>query len=68
MLRMSILTVVVPDMKAGRCRGPEGNGVSSGERGEEGPDPPRGREDKQSIPNKEGGNMGKEEEGRTSRA
>ncbi len=58
----------VPDMTAGHCLGPEVNGVSSGESGEGGPGPPRRREDKQSTPSKEGGNMGKEEEGRTSQA
>jgi hypothetical protein len=36
--------------------------------GEEGPGPPRSGEDKQSTPSKEGGNMRKEEEGKTSRA
>ncbi len=56
----------MPDKKAGYCLGPEGNGVSSGERGEGGPGPPRSRGDKQLTPNKEGGNMGKEEEGRMS--
>jgi hypothetical protein len=44
----------VPDMKPGRCLGPEGNGVSSGERGEGGLGPPRGREDKQSTPTRKG--------------
>jgi hypothetical protein len=36
----------VPDTKVGRCLGPEGNGVSSGEGGEGGPGPPKqgGRE------------------------
>jgi hypothetical protein len=53
-------------MKAGHCLGPEGNGVSSGEGREGGPGPPGSREDKQSTPSKEGGNMEKEEEGRAS--
>ena len=55
-------------MRAGPCLGPEGNGVSSGARSEGGPGPPRGREDKQSTPNKEGGNMEKEKDGRTGQA
>jgi hypothetical protein len=56
----------VPDM--GRCLGPEGNGVSSGERVEGGPGPPRSGEDKQSTPRKEGDNMEQEEERRLGRA
>ncbi len=42
--------------------------MASGERGDGGPGPPRGREDKQSTPNKEGGNMEKEKDGRTGQA
>ncbi len=48
-------------MGAGRCLGPEGNGVSLGERGEGGPSPPECRGDKQSILSEEGSNMEKEE-------
>ncbi len=55
-----------PDKKVGRCLGTEGNGVSSGEGGERRPGLPGSREDKQSTPRKEGGNMEKEEEGRAS--
>ncbi len=58
----------MPDMETGHCLGPEGNGVSLEERGEGGPGPPEGREDKQSMLSEEGGNMEKEEEGRRSRA
>ncbi len=58
----------MPDMGAGHCLGPEGNGVSLGEGGEGGPGPPESRKDKQSMLSKEGGNMEKEEDGRTSRA
>ncbi len=58
----------MPDTRA-RCRlGPEGNGVSSGEGCEGGPGPPSKEGDKQSTPSKEGDNMEKEEEGRTSQA
>ncbi len=57
----------MPDMKAGRCLGPEGNGVSLGEGGEGGPGPPGSRKDKQSSPSEERGNMEKEE-GRISQA
>jgi hypothetical protein len=60
--------ITVPDMKVGHWLGPEGNGVIPGERGKGELGPPRGREDKQSTPNKEGGNMEKEEEGRAGRA
>jgi hypothetical protein len=59
---------ILPDTRAGRCLGPEGNGVSSREKGEGGPGPPGGEGDKQSTPSEEGGNMEKEEEGRTSQA
>ncbi len=58
----------MPNMGAGRCLGPEGNGVSLGKGGERGPGPPGSKEDKQSVLSKGGGNMEKEEEGRTSRA
>jgi hypothetical protein len=37
------LTVVVPAMGAGRCLGPEGNGVSLGKGGEGGPGPQEAR-------------------------
>ncbi len=52
----------MPDTRVGRCLGPEGNGVSSKEGGEGGPGPPDKRQDKQSTPSKEGGNMEQEEE------
>jgi hypothetical protein len=52
----------------GRYLGPEGNGVSSGEGGERGPDPLDKERDKQSNPSKEGGNMEQEEEGKKSQA
>ncbi len=55
-------------MGAGRCLGPEGNGVSLGEGEEGGPGPPESRDDKQSMLSEERGNMEKEEERRTSRA
>jgi hypothetical protein len=58
----------VTDMGAGRCLGPEGNGVSLGEGSEGRPGPPGSREDKQSTLSEEGGNMEKEEEGRVSQA
>ncbi len=63
-----VYTVSVPDTRVGRCLGPEGNRVSSIEGGEGGPGPPDKEGDKQSTPSKEGGNMEKEEEGRTSQA
>jgi hypothetical protein len=44
---------IVPEMGVGRCLGPEGNGVSSGEGGEGGPGPPRSEEDKQSVLNED---------------
>jgi hypothetical protein len=62
-----IVIIGVPDMGAGRCLGPEGNGVSLGEGGEGGPGPPERKEDKQSALREGGGNIEKEEEGRTSR-
>ncbi len=52
----------MPDTRARRCLGPEGNGVSSREGGEGGPGPPNKEGDKQSTPSKEGGNMEQEEE------
>ncbi len=58
----------MPDTGVGCCLGPEGNGVSSGEGGKGGPGPPDKEGDKQSTPSEEGGNMEKEEEGRTSQA
>ncbi len=54
-------------MGAGRCLGPEGNGVSLGKGVREGPDPPRGEGDKQSVLSEGRGNMEKEEEERASR-
>ncbi len=59
--------VTVPDMGSGRCLGPEGNEVSLGEGGEGGRGPPGSKKDKQSALSEGVGNMGKEEEGRTSR-
>jgi hypothetical protein len=60
-------TVFVPDMGAGRCLGPEGNGAILGKGGEGGgPSPPGSKEDKQSVLSEGGGNIEKEEEGRTS--
>jgi hypothetical protein len=57
----------VPYRGVGRYLGPEGNGVSLGKGGGEGgPGPPGSKEDKQSVLSKGGGNMEKEEEGRTS--
>jgi hypothetical protein len=60
--------VLMPDMGAGRCLGPEGNGVSLGEGDEGGASPPESKEEKQSVLSEEGGSMEKEEEGRMSRA
>ncbi len=57
----------MPDMRAGRCLGPEGNGVNLGERGEGGPGPSRGEGDKQSVLNEGRDNMEKDEEERASR-
>jgi hypothetical protein len=62
------LYISVPDKRVGRCLGPEGNGVSSGEGGEGGPGPPDKEGDKQSTPSKGRGNMEQEEEGRRSQA
>jgi hypothetical protein len=53
---------IVPEMGVGRCLGPEGNGVSSGEGGEGGPGSPRSEEDKQSVLNEDRDNMDKDEE------
>jgi hypothetical protein len=62
------LVPIVPHRGVGRCQGPEGNGVSSGEGGKGGPGPlGRGR-DKQFSPSKEGGNIKQEEEGKKSQA
>jgi hypothetical protein len=58
----------VPYGGVGCFLGPEGNGVSSGEGGEGGPGPPDKGQHKQSNPNKEGGNMEQEEEGKKSQA
>ncbi len=58
----------MPNIRVGRCLGPEGNGVSSEEGGEGGMGPPSREEDKQLTPNKEGGNMELEEEGRMGQA
>jgi hypothetical protein len=44
------LDVFVPNMRVGRCLGPEGNGVSSEEEGEGGPGSPSREDDKQSTP------------------
>ncbi len=59
-----LLFIIVPNISVGRCLGPEGNGVSSGEGGAGGPGPPTREEDKQLTPNKEGGSMEQAEEGR----
>jgi hypothetical protein len=56
-------------LQRGRCfLGPERNGVSSGEGGKGEPGPPDKGRHKQSNPNKEGGNMEQEEEGKKSQA
>ncbi len=57
----------VPDMGAGFCLKPEGNGASLGEGGEGGPSPQGGRKDKQSVLSEGRGNMGKDEEDWASR-
>ncbi len=54
-------------MGAGRCLGPEGNGVCLGEGDEGGSGSPRGKEDKQSLLSEGRDNMEKEEEERVSR-
>ncbi len=59
---------IVPDMGVGRYLGPERNGVSLGRGGEGGPGPPRNEGDKQSVLNKSGDNMDKDEEEQASRA
>jgi hypothetical protein len=59
-------TLHVPDMEAGCCLGPEGNGVSLGEGGEGGPGAPGGGRDKQSVLSKSRDNMGKGEEDQAS--
>jgi hypothetical protein len=59
--------ISVPDMGAGCCLEPEGNGVSLGEGGEGGPSPPRGEGDKQSVLSKGRDNMDQDEEERASR-
>ncbi len=46
---VSLDNIVVPDTRIGLCLEPEGNGVSSGERGEGGPGPPDKQGDKQST-------------------
>jgi hypothetical protein len=58
--------VLVPDMGAGHCLRPEGNGVSLAERGKGGPGPPGGRKDKQSLLSEGRDNMGKDEEDQAS--
>jgi hypothetical protein len=57
--------IFVPDMGAGRCLGPGGNGVSLVEGGEGGPGPPGSKNDKQSVLSEGRDNMEKEEEERT---
>ncbi len=52
----------MPDIEAGRCLGPEGNGVSLEEWGKGGPSPPGGGKDKQSVLSKGRDNMGKDKE------
>ncbi len=60
--------LTVPDMGAGHCLGPEGNGVSSGKGDEGGPGPWRKEGDKQSVLNVGRDNMDKDEEEWASRA
>ncbi len=55
-------------MGARRCLGPEGNGPAWGRGVKEGPGPPGGRENKQSVLRKGRGNMEKKEEEQASRA
>ncbi len=57
----------VPDMRVGCCLGPEGNGVSLGERGEGGPGPPGDEKDKQLVLSAGRGQHGKDEEDQASR-
>ncbi len=59
--------IPVPDIGAGRCLGPEGNGVSLGEGGEGGPGSPGGGKDKQTVLSEGRDNMGKDEEDRSNR-
>ncbi len=61
------LFVIVADVEAGLCLGPEGSEVSLGEGGEGGPGPPGGGKDKQSVLSEGRDNMGKDEEDRASR-
>jgi hypothetical protein len=56
--------ITVPDMGAGHCLEPDGNGVSLGEGSEGGPGPPGGERDKQSVLSERRNNMDKDEEGR----
>jgi hypothetical protein len=56
----------LPEMGAGRCLGPKGNGVSLGEGSEVGPGPPRSEGDKQSVLHEGRDNMDKDEEERAS--
>ncbi len=56
----------MPYKGVGRCLGPEGNGVNSGEGGEGRPGPPDRGRDRQFSASKEGGNMEQEEEGKRS--
>ncbi len=55
---------LVPDVEAGCCYGPEGNGVSLGGGDEGGPGPPGCGKDKQSVLGEGRDNMGKDEEDR----
>jgi hypothetical protein len=64
--------ISVPDMKVGCCRGPEGNGVSSGEGGEGGPGPQGAEKISSLLPTrkeatwrrkKKEGQVGRDEEG-----
>ncbi len=53
-------------MGAGRCLGPEGNGVSLGQGSDGGPGPPGGGKDKQSVLSKGRDYMGNDVEDRAS--
>ncbi len=66
-LILAAFNLNVPDVEAGCCLGPEGNGVSLGEGGEGGPGPPGGGKDKQLVLSEDRDNMGKDEEDQTSR-
>jgi hypothetical protein len=46
--------ILVPNMRVGRCLGPQGNGVSSGEGGEGGPGPLWSEEDQSQLPPQQG--------------